>query len=266
MSTVLAAIDLGPSSARVLHHAAGFAHLLSLDLRIVHIVRRASADDHARVLEFCQRHVPYEIDLAEENVTVASGLVSDMILREASRTDARMIVLGSSGRRAVTRLVLGSTSEAVLQGTATPVLLVPPVDLDIISINDRAILHSGPVLAAVDLAEHCDQQLNLAAEMAHTAHAPLLLMTVAPRRLNHEAAGTLLRERGHHMKEKPRALIVRHGDVVEEISRCAVTEGAGLVVMGLRTRPRARPGAIAAAVLRTNRAFVLAVPGCQRGA
>ena len=49
-------------------------------------------------------------------------------------------------------------------------------------------------------------------------------------------------------------------DVAEEISRCASAEGAGLVVMGLRAR--GQPGVIASAVLKTHRAFVLAVPGC----
>jgi len=46
------------------------------------------------------------------------------------------------------------------------------------------------------------------------------------------------------------------------ISRCAATEGAGLVVMGLRNRPRCQPGSIATAVMKTGKAFVLAVPGC----
>jgi hypothetical protein len=55
---------------------------------------------------------------------------------------------------------------------------------------------------------------------------------------------------------------VRRGDIPGEISRCALTEGSGLVVMGLRPRPRGTPGTIASAVLKTNRAFVLAVPGC----
>jgi hypothetical protein len=58
----------------------------------------------------------------------------------------------------------------------------------------------------------------------------------------------------------PRATIVRHGDIAEQISRCAVAERTGLVVMGLRDKPRKQSGAIASAVLRTNSAFVLAVP------
>ena len=50
------------------------------------------------------------------------------------------------------------------------------------------------------------------------------------------------------------------GGVAEEISRCAKTEDAGLVVMGLRQNTEGRPGVIASAVLDTGRAFVLAVP------
>jgi hypothetical protein len=56
------------------------------------------------------------------------------------------------------------------------------------------------------------------------------------------------------------AAIVRHGDIAEQISRCAVAERIGLFVMGLRAKSRKQPGAIASAVLRTNSAFVLAVP------
>ncbi|MEO8682514.1 MAG: hypothetical protein ABI665_25930, partial [Vicinamibacterales bacterium] len=58
----------------------------------------------------------------------------------------------------------------------------------------------------------------------------------------------------------PRSLIVRRGELAEEISRCAVVEGAGLVVMGLRQRGRGNPGRLAAGVLKTGSAFVLAVP------
>jgi hypothetical protein len=91
----------------------------------------------------------------------------------------------------------------------------------------------------------------------------LHLMTVAPARLSDHEAGVMLRERGHHLSPtKPRAIIVRRGHVAEEISNCVSAEGAGLVVMGLRERQRGQPGAIASAVLKTNRAFVLAVPGC----
>jgi nucleotide-binding universal stress UspA family protein len=260
---VIAAIDLGPSSARVLRHAAGFARLWSAPLTILHVCADRSTEERERVIEFCKRMGPYEIDVDETEVVVRFGHVSEIIRREAAKAGARLVVMGSRGRGGLAKLLLGSSSEAVLRNTATPVLLVPPIDLDIVSITDRAELNSGPILAAVDLAEACDHQLSMASRMADLAKQPLFLMTVAPARLSEHQATRMLRERGHHLAPvKPRATIVRHGAIADEISRCAKAEGAGLVVMGLRTRPRGQPGTIASAVLKTNRAFVLAVPSC----
>lgn len=239
-----------------------FARLLSCDLKVLH-VNGASAESRAHVRDFCQQQGPYEIDVEDRDVIVASGLVSDIILREAIREQARLVVVGSRGRGGLAKLILGSTSEAVLRGATVPVLVVPPIDLDIVNITDRARLTCGPILGAVDLGEACDHQLHLSADLARLSGQSLVLMTVAPQRLSDHVAGKMLRERAHHLKEtKPHALIVRRGDIAAEIARCAQAEDSGLVVMGLRARPRGTPGVIASAVLKTRRAFVLAVPGC----
>lgn len=259
---VLAAIDLGPSSTRVLRHAAGFARLLSLPLRVLHVNPEATPEHAQRVLEFCLASGPYEVNFTADDIVVRAGMVSEAIHREAHRQAARLVVIGSRGHGRLSKVLLGSTCEAVLRDAPAPVLLVPPNDLDIINISDRASLTCGPVLAAVDLADSCDHQLRLAGEMAHLAGQPLLMLTVAPNRVDDHEAGVSLRGRAHDAAPiKPHAMIVRHGCIPDEISRCALTEGAGLVVMGLRARGRGRPGAIASAVLKTNRAFVLAVPG-----
>lgn len=258
---VIAAIDLGPSSARVLLHAAGFARLLSAPLTVLHVCADRSTEERERVIDFCKRAGPYEIDVDATEVVVRPGHVSEIIRREAAKDDARLVVIGSRGHRGLAKLLLGSSSEAVLRNTAAPVLLVPPIDLDIVSIADRAQLNSGPILAAVDLGDACDHQLSLASRIADLAKQPLLLMTVASNRFSDHQAARMLHERGHLLRPvKPRATIVRRGNVADEISRCALTEGAGLVVMGLLAR--GKPGVIASAVLKTNRAFVLAVPGC----
>lgn len=260
MKTVIAAIDLGPSTSRVLYHAAGFARLLSCELKVLHVAP-ASPETRAHVLDFCRKEGPYELDLEDSDIIVSPGIVSDVILRESLRQHASLIVIGSRRRSRLASLVLGSTSDAVLRSATVPVLLVPPTDLDIVNITDRTSLTCGPVLAAVDLSESGDSHLLMADDLAWMAGQPLLLMTVAPQRIDQREAGARLRERSHRLGDhKPHAVIVRRGDVATEISLCARTEGAGLVVMGLRTRPRAKPGAIASAVLKTNRAFVLAVP------
>ena len=262
MSVVIAAIDLGPSSVRVLYHAAGFARLLSMPLVILHVSGETPAVVQPQLTEFCERAAPYQINPDDVEMVVRAGTVSEAIYREARRRNAALVVLGARGHGGFARLLLGSTSEAVLGNAPVPVLLVPPVDLDIINISDRPTLNCGPVIAAIDLAEGCERQLSLAGCMARLARQPLLLMTVASRRLDDHDAAAQLRERAHALEPvRPRAVIVRRGDVAEEISRCAVVENAGLVVMGLRASGRGHPGAIASAVLATKRAFCIAVPG-----
>lgn len=49
--------------------------------------------------------------------------VSDVILREARRARADLIVMGTHGRRGLNRLLLGSDAERVLRDSSVPVLL-----------------------------------------------------------------------------------------------------------------------------------------------
>ena len=258
---VIAAIDLGPLTARVLFHAAAFARLLQVPLKVLHVNADGSDAVRDRVMNACLQFGPYQVDFDESQVVIRSGRVSDAIAREAIRDDAVLIVVGSRGHSAVSKLLLGSTSESVLKNATAPVLVVPPNDMDIVTIGDHVKLTCGPVVAAVDLGEDSTLQLRMASKLAQIGSQPLLLMTVAKSRVSDHDAAQGLRERAHALNgTKPRELIVRRGAVPDEISRCALVEGAGLVVMGLRSSPRGQPGSIAAAVLRTRRAFVLAVP------
>lgn len=52
------------------------------------------------------------------------GTVAHAILREARKLDADLIVLGTHGRRGLSRLVTGSDAEALLRESTVPVLLV----------------------------------------------------------------------------------------------------------------------------------------------
>ena len=245
----------------MLLHAVGLSRLLGAGLRVLHVGGEDTEALRAQVQAECERAAPYEAIIDPESITIATGRVSEVIQREALRCHATLIVVGSRSHGGLTRLLLGSTSEALLGLARTPVLLVPPTDFDIVSLRDRTALTCGPILAAVDLGEGSEHQLRIASELAKMGSQSLLLMTVALSKVSDHDAAHELRERAHGLEPlKPTAMIVRRGDVAEEISRCAVTEGAGLVVMGLRERPRGRPGVIASAVLRTERAFVLAVP------
>lgn len=56
-----------------------------------------------------------------ENFT---GRVADLILDEARKSGADLIVMGTHGRRGLRHAVLGSDAEAVVRGSNVPVLLV----------------------------------------------------------------------------------------------------------------------------------------------
>jgi nucleotide-binding universal stress UspA family protein len=229
-------------------------------LKVLSVGIDASAAQRQHVLDFCLLQGPYEVEPCDDDIVLRTGIVSDAIYREATKQKARLVVMGSRGHGKLATFLLGSTTKAVLRNAPAPILLVPPVDLDIVSLADSVRLSCGPVLAAVDLADVNDQQLRWAGELAQLAGQPLFLMTVTGRRVTDYLLRSLLRGRAQRASVLPRATIVRHGDVAEQISRCAVAEGTGLVVMGLRAKSRQYPGAIASAVLRTKSAFVLAVP------
>lgn len=56
--------------------------------------------------------------------TVMEGDPVDMILRAAKETDSDVIVMGTHGRTALSRLLLGSVAELVLRKAPCPVLTV----------------------------------------------------------------------------------------------------------------------------------------------
>jgi nucleotide-binding universal stress UspA family protein len=75
----------------------------------------------SRALEMTRRHGVKAQALMLESLT--SG-AADLIVRQARKWGAQLIVLGTHGRRGVRRLVLGSDAEQVVRMAAVPVLLV----------------------------------------------------------------------------------------------------------------------------------------------
>jgi nucleotide-binding universal stress UspA family protein len=260
MDMTLCAVDLGAMTTRVVVHAAGFASAMGSELKIVHATDAAPAQHNAIVDAFF-KSIPYDVSISESSFAVRSGKAAEVILGDAAAGGAGLIVMGSSSHGGLARMLLGSTSDAVLQQTTTPVLLVPPTSMDIVAGAPRPAVTCGAVLAAIDLTEINQRQLRLASRIAAAASCPLNLLTIAGALMTDHDAGQRLRGLAHNLEPvRPRGLIVRRGDVAEEVSRCAASEKAGLVVMGLRDRARGRPGRITAKVLHSHRAFVLAVP------
>jgi nucleotide-binding universal stress UspA family protein len=221
---------------------------------------RPTSTDEEELERLYNAAVPYGATyLHDVKFRVETGDPAEVILQAAAGAD--LLVAGTHGRAGLAALLLGSTSTPLLQRTEVPVLLVPPTDIDIVTLDFTNVgLHFGVILAAVDINEHNRTQLEMASRMADLARRPLMALTVAGEGISDHDAAAALRTATKGLDPHATAFIVRRGEVAEEIARGALHEQAGLVVMGLRRQGRGRPGKVATAVARTGRALVLAVP------
>jgi len=264
-TSVLCALDHSDLSARVLRHAVGFAGASGAKLTVLTVSDADPRKQHAQIDGLIARTIPAGATFVGEPrvrvVRVTQGRPADAIL-EFAREDCDLVVAGTHTRSGLARWFLGSTSSALLERATRPTLLIPPGDLDIVSLTAHDVsFNMGTVMAAVDLAEHNRPQLSIALHVAELARQPLVLLTVVDPGASSSDAEQALFERAQALSPGAvREVIVRTGLVAEEIGHAAAMEPAGLVVMGLRERGLGVPGGIATAVLKTHNALVLAVP------
>jgi nucleotide-binding universal stress UspA family protein len=142
MNCVLVAVDFSEATEPVLRAAEEVALGLGAELRLVYVAAPepefvgydvdspALRDTHAA--EYREEHRRLQ-ELADElrgrgvrlKALLIQGPTVEKILEEAERLDAGLIVVGSHGRSALARVLVGSVSEGVLRGSRRPVLVVP---------------------------------------------------------------------------------------------------------------------------------------------
>lgn len=140
---ILVAVDGSPTANRGLKTAIGLAKEQGATLQILHVVdERVPAlnpevgiyiDDMFRLLREGGKKTlaTAEAQAVKQGVRVQTTLVetlgmpvSDMIARQAKKLRSDLIVLGTHGRRGVSRLVMGSDAEGVVRQSAVPVMLI----------------------------------------------------------------------------------------------------------------------------------------------
>ena len=148
---VLVAIDGSAASTRALEVAVELAADQKAALSIVHVIDDFAAmpmydgsfvpanymesmveglkESGARILDKAGK-VASRRDVAPRSVMVETGgqSVAQAILAQARKLRADVIVLGTHGRRGLSRLLLGSDAEMVLREAPCPVLLVRAPD------------------------------------------------------------------------------------------------------------------------------------------
>jgi len=134
---ILVAIDLSSSSRPTLDWGARFAELLDTEMRVLHVVEPSSifAQFPVRVYDeqLRRRHAEQRFDefLASgggpsrpaANLRVGRAAVE--ITHEARSWGADLVVVGSHGKRWIDRLLIGSTTEALLNTLPSSLLVIP---------------------------------------------------------------------------------------------------------------------------------------------
>lgn len=145
---IVLATRFGPSSAAPAAVAADLAHRFSARVTVVYIAAEleaigasggeAGVDPHAERERTLTRineelHSFIAKHLRDEEVAVQvieGGDVAEIVTRVARETDARYLVVGTRGRGQLARLILGDTTQSILQRTPCPVVVVPLRDAD----------------------------------------------------------------------------------------------------------------------------------------
>jgi nucleotide-binding universal stress UspA family protein len=142
MRSILVPIDFSDATDRVVGWAAVQAECFGCRLRLLHVAapdpdfvgyepgpdnvrdRRASElrEEHR---ELQQRAEALRARGLEAQAQLIQGPTVETILAEAGSHEVDLIVMGSHGRGALTRALLGSVSEGVLRGARCPVTILP---------------------------------------------------------------------------------------------------------------------------------------------
>lgn len=297
--TVLCAVDFSAGAARALTRAADLAERAHADLHLLHVdpnfrARLASTPGGSLDLAFQQRIEAFvnetlgaddAFDVLAPTVHEVHGEApADGVLGYAEAIAADLVVMGTHGRRGLSRAMLGSVAAEVLRRSPAPLFVVPDGAAHTAPAPDR------PVLVPIDFSAHTRPALRLAGALAEAYAAPLELVHVlegtaetpldlgglltfsdlrAGPGATARAVGHLALQRLAHDEAGPAPVRERHvvaGTAETEIIRLASDRHAGALVMGTHGRTgwdRARLGSVAEWALRHAPCPLLVAPAAS---
>lgn len=290
VTRILCPIDFSEPSRAALRYAAAITTHLGAALTLLTVndpllteaadmaggTGRLAADAKAELEKFFRDSLPGSARRPAAELVVATGASAAEILRHA-KDGADLIVMSSHGATGIRKLFFGSTTERVLRETSVPVLVVPRGDAGPETMADMKKIVRR-ILVPVDLGGALEEQVRVAAGLADTFEAPLLLVhIVEPVRAvvpGHAYAANVDSERRGRAEQRLQALVaalpparrpealVMFGEPAEEISKIANDRGVGLIVMGLHASALLGPrmGSVTYRVLCVTNAIVLALP------
>jgi nucleotide-binding universal stress UspA family protein len=136
VTRVLAAVDLSAAAPVAIRAAEQFGGLLGARVRVVHVLEPLrlmyvpvgpldEAGFEQRSREAFERLMRSFASIAHEDRVVRSGLAAEALVEEASSWHAQLLVVGSHGKGWADRLLVGSTTERLLNVLPVSLLVIP---------------------------------------------------------------------------------------------------------------------------------------------
>jgi nucleotide-binding universal stress UspA family protein len=144
---ILVALDGSDCSELALRHAVRLAQTYRAKLRLLHVIDEVAFNvgqpdtpqEFWRTVRAAGKDIlgSAKARAAESGIAAQTKLleiptmgslirhVAEVVVQEAVRDRADLVVIGTHGRRGLSRLILGSVAEGVLRGSPVPVLLIP---------------------------------------------------------------------------------------------------------------------------------------------
>jgi nucleotide-binding universal stress UspA family protein len=279
---ILLAVDDGDASKRALKEAVRVKIATGAVLKVLHVVHESLEDASYAPSTYRSKVTTPQHDAGEAMLARASDTlrhegieherqlseivgitVAQEIVRQADAWTADLIVMGTNGRRGLSRLLMGSNAESVLRTSRVPVLLVrDQADGSALPSTSPAASY-GRALVPVDGSDLSLKELERALDYARAAGAQVRVVYV-PVNLQKEGAAVIASVQAavatHGLTIDTEVVETKEGSAARAILDAAKRWNADLIAMGTHGRRgmrRVTMGSDAEDILRTSTVPVL---------
>ena len=254
LKNILFATDFSPAAETALPYAIGLANQYGAKVHGLHVRFPATypivgPEAMPQVIEAAEEQAKFEAKQIHEmlasvphEVTIIEGDLWPSINEIVTKQNTDLIVMGTHGRKGVSRALLGSAAEEVFRKATCPVLTVGPH----VSSNTDRRLAMKEIIFATDFSNESLAALPYAVSLAQEHQSNLTLLNVTGKREVEELVhagqykeSTMRRLQalvppGAELWCEPKCR-VEEGAEAEKILEVAIAHGADLIVLGVKS-------------------------------
>jgi nucleotide-binding universal stress UspA family protein len=192
LKNILCPVDFSEFSLQAFRFAVGIARHFQARLIVQHTIHIPTSTlpegpeviKPREMLELSRRRAEQDLHrlIAESGaegteiyVKVNEGDVKDRIVQTVGAQNIDLVVMGTHGRKGVSRLVLGSVAEHIVHEAVCPVLVVSHPETGFVKLEDTEPVHLKTILAATDFSPDSARALTHALRWASEWNGKVVL-------------------------------------------------------------------------------------------